>query len=334
MLRKIVSVGILIFLGVVIIGIILLAWPKFWNTQAQIQGVTFSWPHARGIGLDWQETYIAILDDLGVKHMRLPVYWDELEPSKDQYNFTAWDWLLDEAEEREAEIVMVVGRKVPRWPECHVPEWAAELSEAEQQAQVLRSIEEVVRRYENHPAVITWQVENEPMLDFGNCPPFDRNFYEQELALVRSLSTKPIMVTDSGELNWWWDVSQYGDVIGTTMYRTVYSQRTGKLFHYDYLFPAWLYRAKARIVEILRDKEVVIAELQGEPWAQVSFTEITDEERAQNLSVERLKEIHSFAQRTQLPAAYWWGVEFWYWEKEIRGNSKYWETAKNFWGTM
>ena len=305
--------------------------PSFWQSPRQTQGVTFSWPHAEGIGLDWRKAYTATLNDLGVKHVRLPAYWNRIETRPNAYDFDALDWQLNMAETYGASVILAVGQKVPRWPECHTPEWVKTLDLQEQQAEKIEMLAELVRRYDNHKAVQAWQVENEPMLDFGECPPFSRDAFEQELTLVRSMSQKPIIVTDSGELNWWLDVAQYGDMVGTTMYRTVHSQRTNELFHYDYIFPAWLYRAKARLVNLVRGKDVFIAELQGEPWGETPFTQMPDQERQANISPHRLKEIHEFAQRTELAAAYWWGVEFWYWEKEAKGNSAYWETAKAFW---
>ena len=35
-----------------------------------------------------------------------------------------------------------------------------------------------------------------------------------------------------------------------------------------------------------------------------------------------------FAQRTQLSQVYWWGVEYWYWEKTVNHNDVYWNIAK------
>ncbi|MFA7319047.1 MAG: hypothetical protein WC022_00385, partial [Parcubacteria group bacterium] len=48
------------------------------NEEAQL-GVTFSARYASDIGLDWKEAYLATLDDLGVKKIRLPVYRDLVE---------------------------------------------------------------------------------------------------------------------------------------------------------------------------------------------------------------------------------------------------------------
>jgi len=114
------------------------------------------------------------------------------------------------------------------------------------------------------------------------------------------------------------------------MYRTVFSGRTQKLFHYDYIFPSWLYRAKARLVKIVNGNDVLISELQGEPWGAVGFPEMTTEDRRASLSPERLQNLQRFAARTQLPEAYWWGAEYWYWEKEVHGEDVFWETAKDW----
>jgi hypothetical protein len=236
---------------------------------------------------------------------------------------------MDEAAKHGAQVVLSIGRKLPRWPECHDPKWITVKSEAEIREDVLSMLSVVMERYKDHPALRMWQLENEPLLDFGGCPVEYKEFLPQEEELVRSLGGfVPILITDSGELNWWLEASRYGDVFGTTMYRTVHSQRTNKLFSYDYIFPSWLYRAKARVIKLVRGKDVLISELQGEPWGARAFTQMSKEERLASFSPDRFKQMKKFAERTQLGEAYWWGVEYWYWEKELEGDSRYWDYAK------
>ncbi|MDP3997342.1 MAG: beta-galactosidase [Candidatus Andersenbacteria bacterium] len=317
-----------IAMAVVVLAGVLLAVPS-WKTRPTVFGASFDAQHAAGLGLDWRQSYLAVLDDLKVKRLRLDSYWSVIEPNEGKYDFIALDYQMDEAAKHGASVILTIGRKQPRWPECHVPSWAEKLPETEQQAAVLNMLSVVVARYKDSPALKMWQLENEPLLDFGGCPPEDRNFLAQEEALVRSLDSHPIMVTDSGELNSWLPVSRYGDVLGATMYRTVWSGRTDKLFSYDYLFPAWIYRAKARLVGLVRGKPVLISELQGEPWGARPFVEMSQEERRASLSLGRLMELERFARRSQLPEAYWWGVEYWYWEKEINNEPAFWEAARN-----
>ncbi len=308
----------------------LLARPDF-NPGEQVYGVSFSTTHADWIGPGWRETYDALLDDLGVKRLRLNAYWDQIEPREGRYDWQDLDYQMDRAAKKGATVILAIGRKLPRWPECHEPGWVKDRTEDEKQKKILEMLYVVVGRYKDHPSLTTWQLENEPLFDFGGCPPEDRAFLAQEEATIRALdSSHQILVTDSGELSSWLPAARYGDMLGTTMYRTVFSGRTHKLWHYDYIFPAWLYRAKARLVNLIRGQDVIIAELQGEPWGAAPYIFMSAEERRVAFSPERLRQMRRFAERTQLPAAYWWGAEYWYWEKEVNDNPVYWEIAREF----
>lgn len=321
---------LLIALVALVVFGVLLVRPSI-NPPPQVYGVSFSAPHADWIGPGWRETYDALLDDLGVKRLRLNAYWDRIEPKEGEFDFVDLDYQVDRAGKKGAKVILSVGRKLPRWPECHEPDWVKSRSEEEKQKKILEMLWVVVERYEDHPSLTMWQLENEPLFDFGGCPPEDRAFLAQEEAVIRSLDgDHPILVTDSGELNWWFGAARFGDVLGTTMYRTVFSGRTHKLFHYDYIFPSWLYRAKARLVKLVRGKDVIIAELQGEPWGAAPYVYMSAGERQEAFSPERFKQMQRFAQRTQLPEAYWWGAEYWYWEKGVNDNPIYWEIAREF----
>lgn len=315
--------------AIVVVAILVLAVPL--PGPSQEYGVSFSAQQAEYVGVDWKEAYDALLDDLGVRRLRLAAYWGVIEPQDGVFDFSELDYQMDRAAEVNARVIVAVGRKLPRWPECHTPEWAAQLPEARQQAQVLEMLEVVVKRYQDHPALYLWQLENEPLLDFGICPPEDRAFLAQEELLLRSLdSSHPILITDSGELNSWLEAGAFGDQVGTTMYRTVHSKRTNRPFSYDYIFPAWLYRLKGRLVYFVHGKDVLISELQGEPWGASQYPDMTVEERRRVLSPERLQALQRFAARTGFPEAYWWGAEYWYWEKEVNGEPIFWETARGF----
>ncbi len=87
-------------------------------------GMSFNVMYANELSLDWKETYDAILNDLGVRHLRLAAHWPMVEPEAGKYNFTELDYQLEKANEVGADAILAVGRRLPRWPECHVPEWA------------------------------------------------------------------------------------------------------------------------------------------------------------------------------------------------------------------
>ena len=77
-------------------------------------GVNFSQKHTENLGLNWQETYLALLDDLKVKNIKLIPHWDLIEPEKDKYFFEDLDWQIKEAENHSAKILLVIGMKTDR----------------------------------------------------------------------------------------------------------------------------------------------------------------------------------------------------------------------------
>lgn len=320
-----------IFLTIIGLFLILfvLSWTRIYESTELEYGLTFSDKQSRDLGLDWKVVFISMLDDLEVKKLRLSAYWDELQPNnKDVYNWDSLDWQIEQAEKRQAELVIVVGQKAPRWPECHIPDWALESSETERQAATLNYIREVVSRYKNRASIKYWQVENEPFLKyFGVCPKFDKNFLDQEIALVKSLDTKPIIVTDSGELSLWIPAAKRADVFGTTLYRDTYSKFFSSYIHYP-IEPVF-FRVKKNVANLFAQPEDwIVIELQGEPWGRKSFQTLSQAERDRTMTPSKFKDMLKFIQKTGFKTFYWWGVEFWYWEKTVNNNPFYWEEAK------
>jgi hypothetical protein len=103
-------------------------------------GVNFSQMQAEALGLDWKETYLAILDDLGVKNLKLMTQWDFIEGKQGVYFFDDIDWQVQQAQARNVNMIFVVGMKTGRWPECHQPLWVDDLTKADQQKEVLEYI--------------------------------------------------------------------------------------------------------------------------------------------------------------------------------------------------
>jgi len=226
-MRKILKILLKVFLLIIIIFVIFLAY-LFIGTPPQAKeidwGVNFSQKHAQNLGLDWKETYLALLDDLGAKKLKVAAHWDLIEPEEGKFQFEDLDWQIREAEKREAKILLAIGMKTPRWPECHIPEFAKNLKKEEQQEKILQMLEKVVLRYKDLETIEYWQVENEPFLPFGECPWVDKEFLQKEIDMVKSLDpkTRTIVITDTGELSLWITAAKMGDRVGTTLYRKVW----------------------------------------------------------------------------------------------------------------
>lgn len=295
-------------------------------------GMTFSSRYAEALGLNQREVYLALLDDIGVTKMRLPVYWDLTEREQGVYDFSEVDWQLDEAAKRGVEVILTVGIKVPRWPECHIPEWVSDDAKS-RRAGILPFIETVVMRYREHPALAKWQVENEPFLRFGICPPLDITLLEEEIALVKRLDvSRPVMLTDSGELSLWVHAADRGDEFGTTLYRDIYSEKAGGYFEYP-IGPNF-FRFKEKMVRLVTDQEhFSVIELQGEPWASGWIANVPLEEQFRTMNERRLRENVDYARQVGFQDIYLWGGEWWYWMKESKRYSAVWETGKELFQT-
>ncbi|PIQ07414.1 MAG: hypothetical protein COW72_00450 [Candidatus Nealsonbacteria bacterium CG18_big_fil_WC_8_21_14_2_50_37_10] len=291
-------------------------------------GVNFSQKHAQNLGLDWKETYSALLDDLKVKNIKLITHWDLIELNEGKYYFEDLDWQIKKAEEKDARLLLVIGMKTGRWPECHIPEWAKNLNKEEQQKEILEMIEEVVLRYRDRASVGAWQVENEPFFPFGECPWVDKNFLKKEIDLVKSLDSqsRPIVISDSGEGSLWVNAAKFGDIVGTTLYKKVWFRQLGNYIYYP--FPPTFYWRKAQLIEKIFNKKVVVIELQAEPWGPKLLYESPLEEQEKTMNLERFKANIEFAKKTGLDEFYLWGGEWWYWLKEKQNKPEIWQEAK------
>lgn len=292
-------------------------------------GMSFNTLYAEELGLDEREVYDAILDDLGVRHLRLAAHWPMVEPLRDVYNFEELDYQIARAEEVGAEVVFAVGRRLPRWPECHVPDWATELSWEEQQAEILSYIEVVIDRYKDSPAITYWQIENEPYLEVfakEHCGEFDEAFFEREVAHFRSLDdTRPFLVTDSGNLGTWVGPYKHGDAFGTSVYVHFWNPELGQ---FKTILPPWFYRLKEGVVALFYgEQETMLIELSAEPWLLQPITEVDIETQYSRMDLQKFEDILAYAQKTRYEKQYLWGAEWWYWLSG-RGHDEMWERGK------
>ncbi|MBI2551540.1 hypothetical protein HYV73_04360 [Candidatus Uhrbacteria bacterium] len=320
--RHHVRAGALALIAFELLGAGLLLWRVRHPARPIRLGATFSWMYARELGLSYKETYTAVLDDLGVQKLRLPLYWSDIESTRDRYDWSVPDWLLDEAARHGVKVTLVVGEKVPRYPECFIPPWADALSQQTRATELLSYVGAAATRYAHHPAVVSWQVENERSFAFGVCPLHDPDLFSKEIALVRETTGKPIQLTVSGELESWATAAP-ADVIGISLYRETYNQRFG-----SFLYP-WSPRFYAARAAAARrpDQGLVISELQGEPWFDAPIGTRSLAAWAALFGAADLRSQIRFASRTGIIEADLWGVEWWYLLK-TRGYPELWEAGR------
>jgi hypothetical protein len=292
-------------------------------------GSSFSALYAKELGLNPKEVYIAILDDLNVRKLRLAGYWTSIEPVKDSFNFNELDFQIREAEKRDADIILSVGRRLPRWPECHVPEWAKSLTWEEQKIEIKELITAVVNRYKDNESIKYWQVENEPFLTIfakEHCGELDKDFLKEEVELVHELdSARQIIVTDSGNLGLWAGAYKTGDAFGTSVYVYFWSPEVGP---FKSILPPSFYRIKNNIMRLVYgSKQTFLIELSVEPWLLQPVMDTPIETQLKRMDIEKFEEIIEFAKDTRFDTQYLWGAEWWYWLK-LQGKESFWLRAK------
>jgi len=296
-------------------------------------GVDFSQMQAQSLGLDWEQVYLAIINDLGVKNIKIHTQWDWVEGEKGEYYFTDIDWQLAQAKSKGVKVIYVVGMKSGRWPECHIPGWAMKLPEQQQKDATLAYIKEVVQRYKGDDTIAYWQVENEPLFRFGQCPSWyykNDSFLSQEVALVKSVDpSRKVIISDSGEDSSWFGAAKVGDIVGTTMYREAWVHITNKFgFVFNYLFSPVYYSRKALLINKIFGKDVFCIELQAEPWTSKPFNDVPVAEQSKTMNPKIFAQNIEFAKESGLDKFYFWGVEWWYWMKTTQNQPQIWNDAK------
>jgi len=299
------------------------------KTENPTFGVIFSQKHSRDLGLNWKSNYLAILNDLKVKELKLITHWDLIESEENKFNFKDLDWQLLEAEKSGANVILVIGMKTGRWPECHIPDWAKDLDQEKQQEFILRLVQMITTRYKESIPIVGWSVENEPFFTFGDCPWEDKEFLKEEIAMVKKVDSyykRPILITDSGEGSFWVEAAKLGDVVGTTMFRTVWLSDMERYFTYP--IPPFFYWTKKEIIKNRFDKEVICSELQAEPWCSGLLYDCSLDEQKKTMTINEFRDNINFAEQTGLDKFYLWGSEWWYWMKEVQNQSQVWNEAK------
>lgn len=347
-----ISFVVLIFIvaGVIHLGGFYLDRRDYSGGKEPIWGISFRPAYAIYLGLDPKETALAIFDDLKVSHIRLIIPWEDIEKQENEFNFSFFDWFVDEASKRGVKIIPNIGERVAGWPEFHIPDWAVKLPEEKRQERLLLIEEKIIRRYKDKPALSEkiWQVENEYLFpwdkivhlekELGINPRGDPEFLKREIELVKTFTGGSVIVTDSGELSDWKEASKIGDYFGITLYRTVWQRVWGERgfpLYYGYLPPfTWIsptyYHNKAEKLGLEINK-VFIMELQAEPWVRdEALKEVSTEVQIKAFGVEKFKNNVEYARKTGFPRAYLWGAEWWYYLK-VNGHSEIWDEAKKLW---
>ena len=294
-------------------------------------GASFIPDYAQSLGLNPEQTMSALVNDLHIRNFRLVSYWSDMEPTPGHYDFSQLDWEFKQAQAAHAKVTLALGLRQPGWPECHAPTWANNEPASVWEPQLNQFITAVVNRYKNSPSLQNWQVENEYFLQgFGTCTNDSRQRLISEFNLVKGLDpSHPIIIGRSNNALGTPIGKPTPDEFSVSVYKRVWD--AGVTHRYlEYPFPAWYYAFLAGVQKIVTGKDMVLGEMQAEPWAPNGKTlpQISLSEQNKSFNAARLSQTFNFSKATGMRTIYMWGAEYWYYRLTIEHDPSVWNVAK------
>jgi hypothetical protein len=164
------------FLFVILVAAVALSsenWPDE-TPQAPLAGFSFSPLISEQAGRDPAQDLARLLVATEPDLVRLPVYWDAVEPTPDALDFSSIDSLLKEVARHNHQsahhtrVVLTIGARNFLYPELHAPDWAGPreqpyLDQAMQGSAYRAYFDATITRYRGSHLLYAWQVENEPL---------------------------------------------------------------------------------------------------------------------------------------------------------------------------
>lgn len=297
-------------------------------------GTTFDFQQAESLGLDWRKAFQNIIK-MKFNPIRVGIKWNVVEVEKGVYDWSIYDEIFEYLTKVDA--VLVVGAKVPRWPEYFIPDWIelkGNLDSSLLEKGLQKFILKVVDRYGNLENVKIIQIENEPFLKSGpNQRTLSLKLLEKELETVKKVTQKPILLTMQGlpttgvvaeflkgRLSYKKKLIRKADIVGFNVFPSFEGkvfERWNKVYKASKL--AWKYLKYLYKYSLQRHKEVIVTELQAEPW---QFGEVSHSEAFGNKTCnpELVKDYLKRVEKIGFEKVLVWGSEFWLKCKEEGAN--------------
>ena len=301
-------------------------------TQSKVpynMGVSFVPEYATSLGLNPISTLDAIFSDLKIKNIRFTSYWSLIEATKGTYNFSQLDQEFAMADKYHVTVNLSIGLRQPRWPECHMPSWAASETYAQWDPQLNSFIATVVDRYKTNSELGSYELENEYFLKaFGTCTNYSRQRLINEYNSIKRLDPNhPIVVNRSNNALGTPIGKPTPDQFGVSVYKRVWDSTITHRY-VEYPFPAWFYAFLAGTEKIMTGKNTAITELQAEPWPPTTMIQASETEQMKSMNPTILVNRFNYGKATGMKTIDLWGVEWWYYQKVIKHDPAFWNIAE------
>jgi hypothetical protein len=281
-----------------------------------------------------------LLQATGARAVRISLDWDEIEPDEGTFDFSLTDALVAAAAERGATVSLSVGMKAQRHPEYYIPEWArpdlpdgAVVSDdAQLRQRALVMVVAAVRHYASNPTIDSWSAENEPFIASGRAHNWslDAAYVADVVFAIRRDDPlfRPVVINHAQHFvmdRRWKQALALGDVLGQSLYPARNLDLFGvplqaNIARLGPLMPNYAYQARTAHEG---GKQFWITELQGEPWTDGDARLIGPDNPSPNLTPQRMASNLGYALRSGADRIYLWGAEWWLFENDNKGDSRW-----------
>jgi hypothetical protein len=188
------------------------------------------------------------------------------------------------------------------------------------------------------PAIDAWQADNEPYIDSSRSDRWSlsRGYVQEVVATIRANDPKHRLVSINHAQHWvsdqrWRDALADSDILAASLYPFRNEDILGFLHHVvDIVQLGPLgsnYRLQGRLAHAA-GKEFWITELQAEPWTDHDARLISPQHPSPNLSPAKLRTNIGYGRRAGADRLYLWGAEWWLFEQERYGDSRWIDTVR------
>ncbi len=293
------------------------------------------------------DTLATILTGTGARHVRISVEWSQVETSAEVYDFSVVDAELAAAQKSGAKVLLSIGVKAQRNPEYYIPAWVlarVTLTEGEVVSgdpylhdQALAMVRAVTAHVASSNAIEAWAADNEPYIASVRAGRWTLSpaFVRAEVAAIKANDPRHRIVSINQAQHFvfdrrWKQALADGDALAAS----VYPFRNFDLFGHTVVVPILEmgplgpnYAAQARAAHAA-GKPFWITELQAEPWVDSDIRLVSPAHPSANLTPARFLKNIEYARRSGADRVYLWGAEWWLYERQHFGDSRWWDMAK------